>query len=76
MYHYFSRIMYSYGVGITSGISIYSLLVFNNFEKQLYWDSIFNSKIISASITAFSIGCYMGFNSNPHFNCLIPYKHF
>jgi len=76
MYHYLSKIAYGYGCGLTSGFSLFTLLIYSDLENQLYWNRIFNRKILSASITAFSIGCYMGFNSNPHVNCLIPYKYF
>lgn len=76
MYHYLSKIFYSYGYGLTSGISTYSLLIYSDFEKQFYWDRIFNVKILSSAIAAFTFGCYIGFNSDPQFKCLIPYQYF
>ena len=76
MYHYLSKIIFSYGCGLTSGISTYSLLCYSNLENQLYWERIFNGKIISAALSAFSIGCFIGFRSNKEFKCLIPYQYF
>ena len=76
MYHYLSKIIFSYGCGLTSGISLYSLLIYSDLEKQFYWDRIFNGKILSASLSAFSVGCYIGFNSDPQFKCMIPYQYF
>lgn len=76
MYHYLSKIFYSYGFGLTSGISTYSLLCYSNLEDQAYWERIFNGKIISAGLAAFTLGCYIGFHSKPQFKCLIPYQYF
>jgi len=76
MYHFISKIFYSYGFGLTSGISTYSLLCYCNFEDEFYWNRIFNGKILSSAIAAFSFGCYIGFNSDPQFKCMIPYQYF
>lgn len=76
MYHYLSKIFYSYGFGLTSGISTYSLLCYSNLEDQSYWERIFNGKIISSALAAFTLGCYIGFNRKTQFKCLIPYQYF
>jgi len=75
MYHYLSKIVYSYGYGLTSGFSTYSLLCYCNIGNEPYWERIFNGKIISTSVAAFTLGCYLGFRSNPKLKCLIPYQY-
>jgi hypothetical protein len=41
MYHYLSKIFYSYEFGLTSGTSTYILLCYSNLENQQYWDRIY-----------------------------------
>ncbi len=77
MYHYLSKLVYGYGFGVTYGLSIYTLLIYNNYNNKSYigyLERFSDKRIVGISLSTFLFGCYIGYKSEPSLVCLIPYK--